>query len=89
MTDIVSLAEAKAWCRVDHDDEDEIIESMIAAATETVAETADAWDGEGIAPARVKLAVLARVAESFHNREAVPIAKNELPLLQPLRVLDL
>lgn len=37
----VSLAEAKAHLRVDHDDDDELITAMIAAATDHV----DGWSG--------------------------------------------
>ena len=89
MANIVTLEEAKAFCRVLSTDEDAIFETLIAAATDAVAEYADAWDGEGEAPARLRLAVLARVAESFDNREQVPQAKGERILIQPLRVLDL
>lgn len=89
MADIVTLSEAKDFCRVLHDDEDTTFDILIAAATDAVAEYADAWDGIGEAPARLKLAALTRVAESFDNREQVPQAKGERILIQPLRVLDL
>jgi len=89
MAEIVTLAEAKDFCRVIHNDEDATIAIMVAAATDAVAEYASAWDGEGEAPARLKLAVLTRVAASFDNRDQVPDGKNERGLIQPLRVLDL
>lgn len=89
MPDIITLSEAKDYCRILGDDDDATLEILIAAATDAVAEYADAWDGTGTVPARLKLAVLARVAASFDNREQVPDAKHERGLIQPLRVLDL
>lgn len=89
MANIVTMEEAKAFCRVLSTDEDVIFETLIAAATDAVAEYADAWDGEGEAPARLRLAVLARVAAYFDSREMVAEAKGERMLIQPLRVLDL
>ena len=32
----VTLEDVKAWCRVDFTDQDELVESLIAAATEEV-----------------------------------------------------
>jgi len=37
----VSIVEAKAWCRVDHDDDDDLLEALIAAATGHL----DGWSG--------------------------------------------
>lgn len=88
MTEIVTLAEAKAYLRVTNDREDGTIALLIAAASETVMQIADNWDGVGDVPDRIKLAVLARVAESFDNREQLPSATNELPMLYSLRGIN-
>ena len=87
MADIVTLSEAKDFCRVLHDDEDMTIALMIAAATDAVADIADAWDGLGEAPPRLKLAVLTRVAIMYDQRDSMEAGKGELSLLTPLRVL--
>lgn len=89
MTDIVTLTEAKQFLRVTHDGDDAIIALMIAAASDAVGEYADAYVAIGEAPPRLKLAVLARVAASYDNREQVPEPKGERALIQPMRVLDL
>lgn len=89
MTDIVTLTEAKDYLRVTSDRDDSTIALLIAAASESVRQTADLWDGTGEAPDRLKLAVLARVAESFDNREQLPSATNELRTLYPLREINL
>ena len=85
MTDLVTLAEAKAYCRYETDDEDATFAILIAAASDHVRDVADRWDGAGEIPARLKLAVLARVAEAFDNREAMPEGKHELRTLYNLR----
>lgn len=89
MTDIVTLMEAKAHLRILHDDDDAHIELLIASATETVLDMASGWDGEGEAPARLKLAVLARAANAFDDRGSVEAGKGEDRLVLPLRTLDL
>jgi hypothetical protein len=88
MTDLVTLEEAKGWLRVDGTADDTTIALLIAAASEAVAETADAWDGEGDVPDRLKLAVLARVAVAFDNRGKVDPGEGEDRLVQPFRTLD-
>ena len=85
MTDLVTLAEAKLYCRYDGDDEDATFAILIGAASESVRQIADNWDGTGEVSKRLKLAVLARIAEAFDNREQVPSAKNELSMLYSLR----
>ena len=89
MTDIVTLAEAKAFIRVITSDEDSTIMLLIASATESVRDVADTWDGTGTAPARLKLAVLTRVAIAFESRDSVKAGDGESALLTPLRTLDL
>lgn len=88
MADAVTLAEAKAWLRVDHADDDATIALLIRAATDAVRDVADGWDGTDPAPDRVKLAVLARVAVSFDQRTSLAAGAGELPMLTPLRTLE-
>ncbi|AOG00391.1 phage gp6-like head-tail connector family protein [Blastomonas sp. RAC04] len=85
---ILTLAEAKAHLRVDNDDEDSLIELMLESATDSVTDIATAWDGEGDAPARLKLAVLTRVAVMFDNRHSAEAGHGEDRLILPLRELD-
>ena len=86
---LVTLAEAKLFCRVDHDDEDATFEILIAAASDAVRDVASGWDGLGEVPARLKLAALTRIAAAFDERESIVDAgKGELSMLTPLRVLE-
>lgn len=89
MTDLVTIEEAKAHCRIDDDSEDALLVSYIGAASAAVRDVATGWDGTGDAPDRVKLAVLARVAVMFDNRSSTEAGRGELPMLTPLRTLDL
>lgn len=89
MIELVTLAEAKAFLRVDSADEDGTIAMLIGAATEAVVTLADGWvplEGEPI-PDRIRLVVLARVAVAFDDREKVTGADGETHLLGPLRLL--
>lgn len=87
MTALVTLAEAKAYLRVDSDAEDTTIALLIAAASEAVLSAADGWNGIGEVPDRLKLAVLARVAVAFERRDTVTAGEGEDRLVQPFRVL--
>lgn len=89
MPEIVTLAETKLFLRLDHDDEDTIIATMIEAAADAVRDGAAGWDGEGETPARIKMAVLTRVAVMFDNRSSLEAGTGEDRLLQPLRTMDL
>lgn len=105
MVSFVTLEQAKAYCRVMHDDEDDVFNLLIEAASDAVLDTASQWvndldpDWNGEtgallwvtpenAPARIKLAVLARVASSYDNRESIEASKGENAMLQPLRKLE-
>lgn len=88
MSSLVTLAEAKEFIRVMDDHEDNTIATMIAAASETVRAHVELWDGVGEAPATVKLAVLARVAIAFDQRDSLRPGEGEDRLLSRFRALD-
>jgi len=85
---LVTLAEAKLWLRVDGTIEDDTIELLIAAASDAVRDVASDWDGTLPVPDRLKLATLARVAQAFDSRTSVEPGAGELPMLTPLRTLE-
>ncbi len=89
MPSIVTLEETKLFIRVDDDFEDSVVMMMIAAAEEAVRDHADGWDGAGEAPARLKMAVLARVCIMYEERTSVVPGAGEDRLLAPLRTVDL
>lgn len=89
MADLVTLAEVKEYVRVDGTQDDGTLATLIAAASDAVADYADGWDGTGDVPARIKLAVLARVAAGYDNRETLTEARGEHSFVLPYRVLDL
>ena len=72
---MINLAEAKLHLRVDHSEEDALIQSMIDAATQSVANHLDMHvdDMEDYIdmPAPVAAAILLRVGDLYENREAV------------------
>lgn len=91
MIELVTLDEAKLFCRVDSIDEDETIATLIGAASAAILDIADAWtpvEGE-LVPDRIKLAVLAHVALAFDNRDEVDPPASAARLLSPMRRLDL
>ena len=87
MTGLVTLDEARLYCRIDATDEDAALLLMIAAASEAVRDVVAEIDPDNV-PARVKLAVLSRVAVMFDNRDSSEAGKGEMPLLTPLRTLE-
>ena len=88
MIEIVTLAEAKLFCRIDQSEEDGIIQLMIDAATEAALSIADDWDGAAPVPSRLKLAVLNHVGAAYDNREdGAGVPKGSASLLLPLRRL--
>lgn len=85
MADLVTLEETKLFLRVTHPMEDTMIATLIGAASEAVLTLADGWDGVGEVPARLKLAVLGRVAVAFEDRTDVRAAIGEDRLIGPYR----
>lgn len=86
--EIITLAEAKAYLRVDHDGEDATIQTLIDAACEAAVDYADAWDAATDAPARLRLAVLGHVARAFDARDDVDVPAASQGLARPLRTIE-
>lgn len=89
----VTLAEAKAHLRVDHDDENDLIGTYIAAATQSAADFIHRpipWtDGEGApveVPAPVKAAILLILGDLYAHREGrfVGTTQTDNPAVQML-----
>lgn len=88
--DIVTLREAKLFCRVDHDAEDDIFEVLIGAASAAVVDVADGWVPAGPVPDRIKLAVLAHVFQAYDLRhEGVDMPPAAGRLVFPYRKLEI
>lgn len=90
---MVSFAAAKQHCRVDHDDDDAVIERMIAAASDHLA-SVDVDMSKPMKPA-VEQAMLMLVSHWYENREAVLDVKTAAVdigvdrLIQPYREVSL
>ena len=65
---ILTIEEVKAHLRIQHDEEDELIEGFIAQA-QAVAEDYCRVQFEGTAPEPVRLAVLLMVSHYYENRD--------------------
>lgn len=87
MPSLVTLDEVKDFIRLDHDEHDVLLTTMISAASEAVLDVATAWDGEGTVPDRIKLAVLTRVGLLYDKADQTA-GKGELAFLTPLRTLE-
>ena len=72
MAALLTLADVKLHCRIDHNDEDSLLGALIATATTAVADymNMDADDVDDTAPAPVKSAALLLVGDLYANREA-------------------
>lgn len=93
MAALLTLADVKLHCRIDHDDEDSLLDALIATATTAVADymNMDADDVDDTAPAPVKSAALLLVGSLYEQRESQgerPYNKNPTfeALLNPYRV---
>ena len=93
MAALLTLADVKLHCRIDHDDEDSLLGALIATATTAVADymNMDADDVDDTAPAPVKSAALLLVGSLYEQRESQgdrPYNKNPAfeMLLAPYRV---
>lgn len=95
MAALLTLAEAKLHCRIDHGDEDALITALIATATAATGDylnAATALDSTAAAP--IKSAALLMVADLYENREAQterPLYRNSTfeRLLNPYRTVEL
>jgi hypothetical protein len=88
--EIVTLAEAKAYLRVDGTEDDAVVQSILDAATEAALAYADTFDPEvDETPARLKLAILGHIAVAYDQRENVDTPTASLGLARPLRTLDI
>ena len=89
---MLTLPEVKLHCRIDHGDEDTLLQSMIDAATASVGDYINATEPlDDTAPAPVKAAALLLVGALYEQRESQgdrPYNKNPTfeALLNPYRV---
>ena len=67
---MLTLYEAQAHLRIDHNDEDELLQAYIDAAEQSVADYLGI-ELPAAMPAPVRAAILLRVADLYENREAV------------------
>lgn len=93
MAALLTLADVKLHCRIDHNDEDSLLGALIATATTAVADymNMDADDVDDTAPAPVKSAALLLAGTLYEQRESQgdrPYNKNPTfeALLNPYRV---
>ena len=89
---MLTLEEVKRHCRIDHNDEDALIEALMATATAACADFLNmpAADLVVAVPAPVKSAALLLVGNLYENRESMgdrPYSKNPTfeALLNPYR----
>lgn len=73
---IITLEETKTFIRVDHSDDDTLIEGLIMAATETALAHADGLAEDDEVPESVRTSALLHVARLYDDRhdEAPPQA---------------
>ena len=77
---ILTIEEVKAHLRIQHDEEDELIEGFIAQA-QAVAEDYCRVQFEDTAPEPVRLAVLLMVSHYYENRD-----NPDLQVYMPMRI---
>lgn len=93
MADLLTLTETKLHLRVDHDDEDTLIQGLMAAATAATADYLHADSLDDTAAAPIKAAALLLVGDLYANREAQtdrPLHRNPTfdRLLNPYREME-
>ena len=91
MAALLTLADVKLHCRIDHDDEDSLLGALIATATTAVADYMNVTTVAEPVPAPVKSAALLLVGSLYEQRESQgdrPYNKNPAfeMLLAPYRV---
>lgn len=95
MAALLTLAEAKLHCRIDHDDEDTLLTALIATATAATGDYLNATTAlDSTAAAPIKSAALLMVADLYENREAQTerqLYRNSTfeRLLNPYRTVEL
>ena len=70
MAALLTLADVKLHCRIDHNDEDSLLGALIATATTAVADYLNVTTVDSTAAAPVKSAALLLVGTLYENRES-------------------
>ena len=70
MAALLTLADVKLHCRIDHDDEDSLLGALIATATTAVADYMNVTSVDDTAAAPVKSAALLLVGSLYEQRES-------------------
>ena len=91
MAALLTLADVKLHCRIDHNDEDSLLGALIATATTAVADYLNVTTVDSTAAAPVKSAALLLVGTLYEQRESQgerPYNKNPTfeALLAPYRL---
>lgn len=85
---LIEVDEVKAWCRIDNNDEDGLLEMLIASASAEAAAYTGLTLTPDTTPAGLKQAIAVRAADLFANREGQLVgAQTFHALLAPYRVL--
>ena len=70
MAALLTLADVKLHCRIDHNDEDSLLGALIATATTAVADYLNVTSVDSTAAAPVKSAALLLVGSLYEQRES-------------------
>ena len=70
MAALLTLADVKLHCRIDHNDEDSLLGALIATATTAVADYMNVTSVDDTAAAPVKSAALLLVGSLYEQRES-------------------
>lgn len=90
MAELVTLADVKSFLRIDHAEQDLLLTSLAATATEHALELANGLDvtSSDPVPERVRTAILIHVLALFDNPEASAPPKAAEALLHPFRKFE-